>query len=170
MVYSAKGFRSFGHSSIAFLDNDWLSSASFSPPFSLCKKRCVTKLSSSPIFSQAELVLTPASSTDRPTIRKSTFQDQYHLDLKSKVVSLNDQTLEICPDLKPINHGAIQPYLKCLAFLAGTFQASQNVDLKSKSIISLFGQTLKIISDHNPISHGVHLILFQTPSHLDRYF
>ena len=39
------------------------------------------------------------------TVRMSTFQAYYHLDLKSKVVSLNGKTLEIVSDLNPISHG-----------------------------------------------------------------
>jgi len=42
-----------------------------------------------------------------PAIRNSTFQAYYDLDLKSKVVYLNDETLEISSDLNPIGDGAI---------------------------------------------------------------
>ena len=41
----------------------------------------------------------------RPTIRNSTFQPSYGLNLKSKVVNLNSETLKIPPDLNPISHG-----------------------------------------------------------------
>ena len=41
----------------------------------------------------------------RPTIRNSTFQASYDLNLKSKVVNLNGKTLEISLDLNPIGQG-----------------------------------------------------------------
>lgn len=41
----------------------------------------------------------------RPTLRNSIFQADYGLDLKSKVVYLNGDTLQIFIDLNPIGHG-----------------------------------------------------------------
>ena len=40
----------------------------------------------------------------KPAGRNSTFQAKFGLDLKSKVVYLNDETLEIFLDLNPIGH------------------------------------------------------------------
>ena len=73
-------------------------------------------------------------------------QTKIDLDLKSKVVSLNGQTLEISLDLNP--------FLLFNSFLATLTSISQAwYDLASKSnFFSLNGQTLEISTDLNPNS------------------
>ena len=72
----------------------------------------IAKLSPSPSSNWAEagsIVSFSVRQAGRPAgqqaIRNSTFQAKYGLDLKSKVVYLNDETLEIFLDLNPIGHG-----------------------------------------------------------------
>ena len=65
----------------------------------------IAKLSPSPSSNWAEAG--SIHSFSHPAIRNSTFQAYYDLDLKSKVVYLNDETLEISSDLNPIGDGAI---------------------------------------------------------------
>ena len=65
--------------------------------------------------------------------------------------------------------GAIRLCFSPLSIWASTLQAQDDLDLKGK-VVSINVSTLNIISYLNPIGHGGYLTLYQSPSHLGKYF